>query len=121
MISTQIITIAADTANYGLKKNTKIVASHKNKFCGDKITVELNITNKIIKKMSYESESCVFCQASANLLAKYIKNKKIKKIDLFLKKIKKHKNFKKLLETKQRINCILLPFGALKKAINRTK
>ncbi|MDC0449868.1 hypothetical protein OAL70_03215 [Pelagibacteraceae bacterium] len=50
MINPQVIKFAADTSNYGLEKNSNFVATHKNKLCGDKITVELKIKKQIIKK-----------------------------------------------------------------------
>ena len=121
MISQQIIKFAADTANYGIKKNSAFVATSKNRICGDKITVELEIKKKIIKKMSYETESCIFCQASASLLSKSIRNRSIKTLPLILDTTVKNKNFKKLFKNKERINCIMLPFEALQKAVYNTK
>ena len=123
MISQHIIKFAADTSNYGIKRNSNFVATIKNKLCGDKITVELEITKKIIKEMNYETVSCVFCQASASLLSKSIKNKntKMKPLSTILDTTIKNKNFKILLKNKERINCIMLPFEALQKAINIAK
>jgi|TARA_B100001093_G_scaffold382418_1_gene367977 nitrogen fixation NifU-like protein len=123
MINQQIIKLAADTSNYGIKKTSNFVATSKNKICGDKITVELEVKKKIIKKMNYETESCVFCQASASLLSKFIENKNTNtdKLSLILDNTVKSKNFKELLKTKERINCVMLPFEALQKAINNTK
>ena len=121
MINSQIIKFAADTSNYGLKKKSKFVATSKNKICGDIITVELEIIRNIIKCMNYETESCVFCQASASLLSKSIKNKNIKALTSILNATKAEKRFKELLKTKARINCIMLPFEALQKAIYNTK
>ena len=43
MINTEIIKIASDTSNCGIKANSDHVATSKNKKCGDKITVELEI------------------------------------------------------------------------------
>jgi len=130
MISSQIIKIASDTSNYGIKKKSNYIATSKNKICGDKITVEVEISNNIIKKMYYETESCIFCQASASLLSKIIKGKSIKELFLFVDDIKKKKiilkkeyqPFKSLLQLKhkERINCVKLPFNALLKAINCT-
>ena len=121
MINPHIIKFAADTSNYGIKKKTSYIATSKNRICGDKITVELEINKKMIKRMNYETESCVFCQASASLLSKSIKNKDKNKLSLHLDKTMKNKNFKKLLENKERINCIMLPFEAIHKAINNIK
>ena len=123
MIDHQIIKFAADTSNYGIKKNSNYVATSKNKICGDKITVELEIEKNNIKKMSFETESCVFCQASASLLSKSIKkeNTKINTVSMILSTTIKNKDFKKLLKNKERISCIMLPFEALQKAINNTR
>ncbi len=120
MINSHIIKFAADTSNYGVKKNTNFIATSKNRICGDKITVGLVVEKKKIKKMSYETESCIFCQASASLLSKSVINK-----DAVISKLTevtlKNKNFKKLLINKERLNCVMLPFEALKKAINNRK
>ena len=49
-----------------------------------------------------------------------MKHKNTKKLTIFIGTIKKNKTFKKLLEKKERINSIMLPFEALQKAINNT-
>jgi nitrogen fixation protein NifU and related proteins len=121
MINQNIIKFAADTTNYGIKKNSNVVATTKNKICGDKITVELEISGKIIKKMNYETDACVYCQASASLLSKSVKNKKTNSLPLVVNNVKKNRKFKELLKNKERINCIMLPFEAMQKAINNTK
>ena len=134
MISPEIIKIASDTSNCGIKENLSHVATSKNKICGDVITVGIEIYNNKIKKMSYDTESCIFCQASASLLAKTIKKSNIKNLqnDINLinmshknKKIvlkRKYKPFRKLFQQKykQRFSCILLPFNALLKVVNET-
>ena len=45
MISPEIIKIASDTSNYGIKKNSDLVATSKNRICGDKITIEIEVLN----------------------------------------------------------------------------
>jgi len=115
IIDKKILNLAFDVSNYGLKNKSKNLVSLKNKKCGDKIKVELQIKNKKIKSMFYETESCVFCQASASLLSKKVRNIMISNLDqiLFSKK------FKSLLSKKyiSRRECIMLPFEALKKAL----
>jgi nitrogen fixation NifU-like protein len=132
MISTEIIKIAADTSNSGINKNSNLIATSKNKFCGDKITIEIEIFKNKIEKMSYETESCVFCQASASLLSKIIKKSNIEKLKNDLNEIdilykskkfilkKKYKPFRKLFKKryKERFHCILLPFNTLLKVLN---
>jgi len=134
MISAEIIKIASDTSNYGIKKNSDLIVTSKNKICGDKITIEIEISNNKVEKMFYETESCIFCQASASLLSKIIRKSNTDNLNIDInaiimsqksKKIvlkKKYKPFRKLFQQKykERFNCILLPFIALLKVVNST-
>ena len=81
--------------------------------------------------MKYETESCLYCEASASLLSSKIKDFNL--IDIkdefnLLKKILKQKNihipkkysdFRRLLNSDNfnRFNCIFLPFDAVLKAL----
>ena len=132
MISPEIIKIASDISNYGIKKNSDLIITSKNKICGDKITIEIEIYNNKVEKMFYETESCIFCQASASLLSKIIRKSNINNLNIDInaiimsqkrKKIvlkKKYKPFRMLFQQKykERFNCILLPFIALLKVVN---
>jgi len=132
MISSEIIKIASDTSNCGIKKNSSYIATSKSKICGDKITVEIKITNNKIERMYYETESCIFCQASASLLSNIIIKANIKNLQTDLNEInmahkskkiilkKKYKPFRKLFQQKykEKFSCILLPFNALLKVVN---
>ena len=46
MIDKKILNLAFDVSNYGLKNKSKHLASLKNKKCGDRIKVELQIKKK---------------------------------------------------------------------------
>ena len=132
MISSEIIKIASDTSNCGIKKNSSYIATSKSKICGDKITVEIKISNNKIERMYYETESCIFCQASASLLSNIIIKANIKNLQTDLNEInmahkskkiilkKKYKPFRKLFQQKykEKFSCILLPFNALLKVVN---
>ena len=131
MISKEIIKIASNTSNVGLNNQYSHKISLKNKLCGDKITLELIVLKKKILSMKYETESCVYCEASASLLSKKIKKFNIKTIkDEFrnLKNISKSKEFKipkKFADFNElfnsdnfnKYNCIFLPFDAVIKAL----
>ena len=131
MIDSKILEFAQDISSYGLKNTSKKFASIKNKKCGDKIKVELEVKNKIIKNMRYETESCIFCQASASVLSNFSINNKISNIDKAInffetffqndetKIPKEFKKFKVLFHKSNlsRKECILLPFKALNKAL----
>ena len=132
MITNQIIKIASNTANVGLTNKYTFKSVKKNPMCGDLIKIELISTNSKINSMRYETESCVYCEASASLLAKKIKTMPINIIKKELNHIKKNfkinKNFnfhKKFEEFKflinkknfKRIDCLLLPIEAVIKAL----
>ena len=127
----QIIKIASENKNQKILKKYTHEIKNKNTICGDEITIKLLIKNKIIKEIGYNCKSCVFCQASMNLLCKKIrkmetvnalnlcndvinfyvsKEKKISKKIFFLKKILTKDNF-------SRKECLLLPFETLRKGL----
>ena len=131
MINKEIIRIASNTSNVGLNNKYSHKISLKNKLCGDKITLELIVTKQKIMSMKYETESCIYCEASASLLSKKIKKLNIQTIKndfIDLKKILKNKEikipkkfteFKKLFNSDNfnRYNCLFLPFDAVIKAL----
>ena len=131
MINKDIIKLASNTSNVGLKNKYSHKVSLKNSTCGDKITLELITDKEKISSMKYETISCVYCEASASLLSRKIKNVKLKDIknDLItLKKISLKKNvkipkrlsdFEKLLNSDNlnRFKCIFLPIDAVLNAL----
>ena len=134
MISKEIIRIASNTSNVGLNNKYSHKISLKNKLCGDKITLELVVLKKKILSMKYETESCVYCEASASLLSEKIKDQSIKIVKTELAKLKsillndsnlifprrfaKFKLFKNK-ENTGRFNCIILPIDAVLKALKK--
>ena len=130
MINEYVFKLASNTANVGLKNRYSHKTSLKNTSCGDKITVEIIADTKKIHSMKHETESCLYCEASASLLSQSIKNtnlKDFKKNLIILKKISNQKNitfpkkfsdFKKLLNSDNlnRFKCIFLPVDAVLKA-----
>ena len=132
MITNQIIKIASNTTNVGLTNKYTFKSVKKNPMCGDLIKIELISANSKINSMRYETESCVYCEASASLLAKKIKAMPIKIIkkelnnlkDSFVNEVnfnfnKEFEEFKFLINKKnlKRIKCVLLPIEAVLKAL----
>ena len=131
MIDDSIIKLASNTSNFGLQNKYSHKISLKNNLCGDKIAIEIIANNKRIVSMKYETESCIYCEASASLLSRKVKKLKIKDIKnefVSLKEIskqkkikipKKYSDFKKLLNSDNfnRFKCIFLPFDAVMKAL----
>ena len=127
----EILKIASENNNNKCLKNHTHHSKLKNSLCGDEIKINLIIKEDKIIDFGYEGKSCIYCQASANLLSKITINKKKSKINELcedaksffegdIKIIKKWKIMKKLFKekNKSRKECILLPFKALKKIIS---
>ena len=135
MINKEIFKLASNTSNVGLKNKYSHKISLKNSTCGDKIILELIANKKKISSMKYETESCIYCEASASLLSRKIRNIKLKDIKndfIALKRISNEKNikipkrlsdFKKLLnrDNINRFKCIFLPIDAVLKALKLWK
>jgi len=104
-------------------------AKVKNKVCGDEIEIE---TNKALTELRFETQSCIFTQASAAILAGNLNLIRDHGLDNILTMVKKKlegekielpfKNkeldFLLLEEHKPRKECIALPFNAVIKAIS---
>ena len=88
MISNEIIKIASNTSYVGLKNDYTYKSSKKNLMCGDLIKVELVVNKSKINSMRYETESCIYCNASANLIAKHIRGLSINKVKKDLNKLR---------------------------------
>ena len=132
MISNEIIKIASNTSYVGLKNDYTYKSSKKNLMCGDLIKVELVVNKSKINSMRYETESCIYCNASASLIAKHIRGLSINKVKKDLNKLRsfsmdlksfqipiKFKKFKTLFKktNTNRLNCIFLPLDAVLKAL----
>ena len=134
MITNEIIKIASNTSNVGLTNKYTFKSTQKNSMCGDIIKIELIANNSKINSMKYETESCIYCEASASLLAKKIKNLTVSVVKKELNKIKNISSndpdyvfFKRFIEFKflinknniKRLNCVLLPINAVLKALKQ--
>ena len=131
MINQNILKIASDTKYYGLKNICTHQSKVKNRICGDVIEIEIKVIKNKIKFMRYETQSCIFCQATASILANKIEVISIKHLKKDIQDLKKtikqnedflpvrFKSFNKIINNavKNRFDCIMLPFNALLKAL----
>ena len=109
----RILEIASHTENNKTLKNFSHKSKHKNPLCGDEMEISLLVENDNVKDMGYQCKSCVYCQASASLLSRIIKDKSIAQIlvfishgeqmfnDLKVKVDKEWKNFKEIFNKKK--------------------
>ena len=68
----KILEIASDTKNVKNISNFTHTSKRKNNLCGDEVCIELIIKKNFIKDFGYGCKSCVYCQASASILANSI-------------------------------------------------
>ena len=127
----QIINIASNVKYNKEIKNFTHKSRFKNALCGDQIEIRLIIKKNKIFDIGYQSQACIYCQASASILSRLAMNKNLININKLINEVleyfnrKRHflsKETKKLenilnKENHSRKNCILLPFKALKKAL----
>ena len=128
-----ILEIASDTNNNKNIKNHTHHSKLKNSLCGDEMKIDLIIKKNKIVDFGYQGKSCVYCQASANLLSKISINKTKSKVNELcddaesyfegnFKNIeKKWKTLDKIFHEKNltRKECILLPFKTMKKIVSK--
>ena len=72
-----ILKIASDTSHNKTLNNFTHSAYKKNPMCGDYIIFKIYMKKQIIEDISYESKSCIYCQASASLISKHFLKKKV--------------------------------------------
>ena len=127
----EILKIASDTINHKKLDDCTHKSKHKNHLCGDVIEVGIKISKNKILDFAYQCKSCIYCQASASLLSRNVKNKTISKIQFLLKeadnlfknkKIHLNKDWKSFLKIMNKSNilrkeCLLLPIKATLKAL----
>ena len=127
----EILKIASDNESNRHIQDYTHNSKLKNPICGDEILIDLIIKKDRIIEFGYQGKSCIYCQASANLLSKITINKQKSKInelcedaksffDGNIKIMRKWKIMNKLFKEKNqsRKECILLPFKAVKKIIS---
>ena len=76
-----ILKIASDTNNNKSIKNYTHHSKLKNSLCGDEMQIDLIIKKNKIVDFGYRGKSCIYCQASANLLSKISINENKSKIN----------------------------------------
>ena len=127
----EILKIALNTENLSFLKNHTHSTKLKNSTCGDEIKIYLIVKNKKITNFKYQGESCIYCQASASLLSRNVKNKTVSRVEILLKqagklfenkKIHSNKEWENFLKIMNKSNilrkeCLLLPIKATLKAL----
>ena len=72
--------------NFGILNQYTCTAEGNNPFCGDSLTVYVNIENNVISDVSYRARGCAISIASASIMSKTIKGKTIEEVDILFDK-----------------------------------
>lgn len=111
----EIIDHYQNPRNFGRLKKPTVIEEESNSFCGDKIRMELEISNDKIINVAFSGIGCSISIASASFLTELIKNQTIRKVE----KIQKEDLVKKLnIElSPSRLTCAWLSWQTLQKAL----
>jgi nitrogen fixation NifU-like protein len=88
-----------------------------NPYCGDDITIYLDIKDNIIKDVKFDGNGCAISISSASMLTDFIKGKKI--VDV------KKLGFKDMVKLigidpgPARLKCMMLPIKTIQEALNK--
>ena len=126
----KLIKIASNLKNFHSIENYTHTYKLKSKLCGDEIHVYLIVKNNKLINFKYETQSCIYCQASASLLSRVAVNKETTKLKIlyeslnksFIKKSNLKKNWNNFLVIINKSNidrkdCLMLPLKATLKAL----
>mgnify|MGYP001216725507 FL=1 len=128
----KIISHARDDSHRGRLEDADATATVDNPVCGDRVTIDLEISNGTISRISHHTRGCLLCNASAALLSKHAREQTATDVTaatLALKAILKGNHnapgepwqdlavFKPVADHKSRHACVLLPFQAVAEAL----
>ena len=120
-------------------QNRKIDVTHRsegyNASCGDEIWIELQLNENTIDDISFESDSCAICTASASILCEFSKHHDRESIQSVYRQLRNSLNqdltsndgillhpqleiLQAISQYPSRINCALLPWQTAKQAFD---
>lgn len=121
--------LATDQTAGGTLANPDAKLTLDNPLCGDRVTVEIIVTDDKIEQLAHQVRGCLLCQASASVIGSAAPGCSLHQIERISgqlndllnsdKPIKWHSNWQALANFepvryhKSRHGCVLLPFKAL--------
>jgi nitrogen fixation protein NifU and related proteins len=129
----QIIEWSKKTDHTGVLNNADCRAIASNPLCGDRISVELELTGDVIKSMAYQVRGCLLCRASSSIVAECASGMGLEDLNNLHKELEdalKASNddpgsfpegfslFSPVRLHKSRHSCVMLPFVAVIKALS---
>lgn len=132
----QLMRLAADATGEGVMTNPDAETTLDNPTCGDRIKIQIKITDGKIIALNHESRSCMLCQAAASVVGENAighSHDNITSVRDSIETMLKSKsfspisgwsaleNFAPVADHKSRHACVLLPFDALIDVLNEVK
>ena len=111
----ELMEIYKNPENYGEIKYPTHKAKGESMHCGDEVNVFLNIKGNKIEEAKFNGSGCILSIVSSSLLMNKLRGMKVEDV----KKLNQNDvlSLFKVKISPGRMNCVLLPFYALKKAL----
>ena len=133
----QILQHARDETNRGRMDDADATATVDNPMCGDRVTVDLKLSNGTVEGIVHHTRGCVLCSASAAVLANRASGQTVAELEAvaaWLNRLLKDEGdteptphwqdlaiFEPVAEHRSRHACVLLPFDAATQALKNGK
>lgn len=134
---TALLKLAGRATGAGRLDNPDGTATVQNPMCGDRITLDVNLSDDgTIAEVAYEARACLVCQASASVLGKAAQGKSPAELDGVAEGLDEmlknggdvpagddwsdYGSFDAVIEHPSRHTCVLLPYTALRDAVDKT-
>ncbi len=130
-----LLRYAADAVGEGKMPDADGEATVDNPTCGDRITMQVKVTDGRISAIGHDSRSCVLCQAAASVIGENAAGSTLSdmsnlraQVEQFLETgdgkfdeaWQKLKSFQPVAAHKSRHTCVLLPFDAVIEALTKS-
>ena len=128
LFESSLLSLAKERVREGRLSDATASGTAKNPFCGDEITVDLELSEGLLTSLGYEAKACSLCVASAELLSQWVEGgatgadleKMAQSVKLALQGEATPDGFDALASVapfRARHKCVTLPFDAALKAV----
>jgi NifU-like protein involved in Fe-S cluster formation len=125
---TGLLKLAARASGAGRLDNPDGTASVRNPFCGDRLTMDVRLSDGKVAEVGYDIRACLVCQASASILGAAHVGNDAEEIDRIGAEVQAflsgdgappdhYEIFEKLKPHKNRHICVDMPFQAVREAV----
>lgn len=111
----QLLDIYKQASNKGKLDSPTVEVTKNNPFCGDSITLQLKVSDNVIKDVAFDGDACMVAIASSSLLTDELRGKTVEEATSFTKE-----DILKMLGvdlTTSRVKCAILVLDALTSAL----